>query len=790
MKKLTRLFFVLFCAWSSPLLFAQEEDLFVPLELQVEGLQRVTLARLLSITDLRRGRPASDASIAQAIKAIYATGYFRDVNILRAEGKLIIRVVERPMVASIEFKGNKLIKVDQLEEAMTQNGIEVGRIFPYGRFELILRELRALYAEQGRYGVKIQTDVADLEGNRIDLKVDIDEGSPAQIAQINILGNEFFANNELRSLLLLKQRTKWNANSAASKYARQRFLADLETLRNHYLDAGFAKVQIKDTVVSIDDTKEYINLGIYIEEGQRYQLGDIQIAGNLVLAEDELRAVLTIERDDVFNQRAITQSIRAITTTLGNEGYGLARVNTVYQYEEEPARVNLIFYVRPGQRTYVRRIQFEGNTKTQHTSLRRILPQMEGAYYSSELIALSLSRLRRLPYLENVAVNTKPVPGRADLVDLTFSITEAPSGAIGGGLIYSDFTGISLAVDFSDRNFLGRGDSFATSLSYSTIEQRLSVRYSQPYVTLNGLSIAYFLDLRATNFDAANIGNYALQSSSLGMDFGYPVSESGRVSYGFDFDAINLNLGVNPSQEVSNYSTAYGRRYNDFGLVFTHSVNTLNRGFKPTDGSRVITNLDFKFPFAAESDNFRDRPPYYEFNLRHSTYFKLSDTVDELAFMLGTRLGYLDLLQGDGFIPFYAHYYAGGIQTVRGYNANSLGPRATTASGAAATTSQGGNLLTTARVEFIFPIRGLTNDVSGLRTSLFWDIGNVFNTRCILEVPHCQTPIAYNELRQSAGITLRWYIQFFPLIFVYAEPLNARPEDNFNRLQFTLGATF
>ena len=789
MKKLIRLVLCLLCTLLPPTLFAQE-DIFVPLELEIEGLQRVTLARLLSITDLRRGRPVSDEGVAQAIKAIYATGYFSDVNILRADERLIIRVVERPMVASLEFKGNKLIKEDQLTEAMTQNGIEVGRIFPHGRFELILKELRALYAEQGRYGVKIQTDVQEIDGNRIDLMIDIDEGKPTQIAQINLLGNQFFADAELRSLFLLRQRTKWNAHSAKSKYARQKFLADLETLRNHYLDAGFAKIQIQDTVVSIDDTKKYITMGIYIEEGQRYTLGDIQIAGNLVIPESAIRAVLTIERGAIFSQGMITESIKAITTALGDEGYGLARVNTVYQYDDEAARVDLILYVRPGQRTYIRRIQFEGNAKTQHTALRRILPQLEGAYYSSALISLSLTRLRRLPYLQNVVVNTQPVAGRADLVDLNFVVTETPSGAIGGGLIYNDLTGVSLALDFSDRNFLGSGNSFSTSLSYSTIEQRFSIRYSQPYVTLDGLSISYFLNIRATNFDEANIGNYALQSSSFGTNFGYPISESGRFSYGFNFDIINLALGSNPSQEVHNYSTTYGRYYRDFGLSFTHSVNTLNRGFKPTAGSRTTSTLNFKFPFATEDDRYENRPPYYVLDLRYRTYFKLSDTIDELAIMLATRVNYLDLLQEDGFIPFYAHYYAGGVQTVRGYLSNSLGPRATTPAGHPSSSSQGGNFRPTATAEFIFPIRGVTNDITSLRTSLFWDIGNVFNTRCIIEAPHCQIPIAYNQLRQSAGVTLRWYLQFLPLTFIYAVPLNAQPEDSTVDFQFTIGTVF
>ncbi len=780
--------FVPFILCGSFSFLAHAEELFVPAELKVEGLQRVTLARVLSVTDLRSGRLAGAQSVADAIKNIYATGYFQDVKILRSNNTLIIRVEEHPAVSALEIKGNKLIKTENLEDAMKQNGVEVGRIFPYGRFELILQELKALYAEQGRYGASIESEVSELDGNRIEILINIDEGKPTQISQINILGNQFFRERQLLDLLLLKQRTNWNGNSRKTQYSRQSLLADLETMRNHYLDAGFARVRIEDTVVSIDNNKKFINIGIYIMEGKRYKIGNVRIAGNLILPEEQLVSQLAFRTDEIFSQRKITESTRAITRTLGNEGYGLARVNPSYQFDEVNGKINITLYVRPGEKTYVRHIRFVGNKKSKHTRLRRVLPQLEGAHYSSELISLSLSRLRRLPYLQNAEVTTRAVPGRSDRVDLIFTVTEAPSGSISGGLVYNDLTGVSLTLDFSDRNLFGSGNSLTTSISYSNVRQLFSVSYTQPFVTPNGVSASYFLRLRNLDFNQASLGSYGIQSSALGVDFGYPVSEYERVSYGFDFDAINVGLGSGPSQEVVNYTDTYGTRYNDVGISTGYSYNNLDSGFKPTSGNSVSLRLNLKVP--TEQEKERERSPYYQASMRQQTFLRLHREIKELIFFLGTRVSYLDNLNTREAIPFYEHYYAGGIGTVRGYGVNSLGPRATLSGGSPSLRSQGGNLRTIVNMELIFPIPRLTSDATGLRTSLFWDAGNVFNTRCIYEVPHCEIPIAYNQLRQSYGFSLRWQIQFVPLTFVFARPINPKEGDITDDFQFTLGSVF
>ena len=341
-------------------------------------------------------------------------------------------------------------------------------------------------------------------------------------------------------------------------------------------------------------------------------------------------------------------------------------------------------------------------------------------------------------------------------------------------------------MDYGDRNFYGTGNSFSTSFSYSDIEQALSFRYTQPFLTLDGLSSSYFLRFVKKDLDEANIGNYALQSSTAGFSLGYPVSANGRVNYGLEGTNINLILGQNPSLEIIGYTDRYGKDFTDITFTSSYRYNNLNRGFKPTAGNDLSLTSGFSFPTEI-------RPNYYELRLNHNTYFDLSRNIDELAIMLGLKTYYLNIWDSEEFLPFYKHYFAGGVQTVRGYRPSSLGPTSTLEINderVSSRSSFGGNLLTAIRTEFIFPLPGVSNDISGLRSSFFWDIGNVFNTNCIIKEPHCELPIAYNLLKQSVGFTLRWYIQFFPLTFVWAYPLNPDEEDEIIRFQFTIGTIF
>ena len=423
-------FFALFLILSVQRLEAEE---FFIKEIRAEGLQRITYGRLLSTTELQSNSLIDKDDIATAIKDIFATGFFDNVSIHKEEDILIISLNERPTIEDIVVEGNKLIKTDQLLDALRLSGIKKGAIFQSNKFGIILKELEALYAEQGRYGTEIRADTDFLIGNRITLTINVEESDAAQVVQINLVGNEYFSDKALKKLLSIKKRTKWNKSSGKNKYSRQKLAADLDSLRRHYLNEGFPRVEIKDSIVTINNAKDLIAISIHIKEGKRYTINNIRIAGSTILTKEELREQLNIESGEVFNQANIESSANAIIARLGEEGYGLAETNSLYSYQDTQGEVDITFYVRPGQKTYVRRIQFVGNKKSLHTALRRYIVQMEGAPYSAQNIRTSLARLRRLSYVESVQLDRLSIPRRPDQLDLLITIKEGPSGNIGGG---------------------------------------------------------------------------------------------------------------------------------------------------------------------------------------------------------------------------------------------------------------------------------------------------------------------------------------------------------------------
>ena len=762
-------------------------------DIQITGLQRVTEARLLSATSLREGQSYHAKKISQAIKDIFATGFFSDVRITPNGNIIQIEVDEMPVIENIEIKGSKLIKQEQIIKALDDNNIKKGEIFKHNQFDLIIKELEYLYTQQGRYGTKVDATTEELYGNRINININIREAKAAKIVKINIVGNKVFKDKELKKMLNLKERNKWNNNEANVKYSRPKITADLDIIQNYYLNKGYAKANIKDNVVSINSKKDLIGIYIYIDEGRQYKVRNIKILGETIVNPQKLYSLLTIKNDQVFSQQKVSKSAELIVLALESEGYGLANVNTIYDYNDATGKIDITFYVRPGQKTYIRKIDFLGNKKSTHTSLRRYLVQHEGAPYSSDKISESLARIRRLSYIESIDMERQSVPGEPDKVDLLFTIKEAPSGSIGGGLLYSDLSGVSLSFDYVDRNFYGSGNSLSSSLNFGNIQRELALAYTQPFLTVDGVSASYFLNFRSVNFEQASLGNYGLQSSRFGISFGYPTSSSDRLNYGFRITSITLGLGNSPNKEIISYSNRYQDQYNDFALTFGVLHNTLNRGFKPTRGNKLSLSWSLNFPINNDQDAENSRPAYYETEFQHENYFKLSQNIDELAIMLGFKAGYFNTWgQGNAYLPFYNNYFAGGVGSVRGYVPNSLGPRATLNEDANTPSlfSQGGNIRLLGRFEFIFPFGSLSNDASGIRSSLFWDIGNVFHNRCIIQEPHCEIPVSYEELRQSVGLSIRWYIQFFPLTFVLAKPTNPQAGDSTASFQFTLGSQF
>ena len=758
----------------------------------VEGNERVTLGRILTATELRQGGQFTDADISQAIKDIFSTGFFEDVAITSDDGVILITVKELPLINDINIQGSKLIDEEEIREFLDKNNIKEGEILQNTQLNIILKEIEALYAEQGRYGTKVETIAEELPGgNLINLNINIEEKDATKIIRINFIGNDAYSDEDLLELIELKELSKWNSRNRKVQYSRSQLTADIESIRQFYLNNGYAKAAISDNIVSINREKDLISITLKINEGKSYSLSDISFAGNTLLPPQEVLAQLDIASGDRFSQRAVTSSRSTIIDLLGEEGYGLANVNVDYEFDDTLGVIAVNFYVLPGQKTYIRNIHLAGNEKSQHTSIRKYLAQYEGSPYIASVVRDSVARLRRLAHIAGVQVDRQPIPGQPDKLDLVFTLEEAPSGNIGGGLLYSDISGISLTASYSDSNFYGTGNSLSTSLQYSSTVRQINFNLGQPFLNLDGVSGNYFVSYREVDFDETEITDYASSSATTGFSFGYPFSETDRISYGMSFKDINVDLGTSANREITAYTDRYGEDYNDLVWSTVISHNSLNRGFKPTDGHRTSFRINLETPVESGA-----RPIILEETLDHISYFKLSEDIDELALSFGFKLGHFDFAGSDTqdqFLPFYKNYFSGGVNSVRGYAPNSLGPRSTprTVSTASTTQSQGGNVRILGRAEFIFPFGALSKSVAGLRSSLFWDIGNVFATRCIVpNSANCNTSISYSELRQSVGLSLRWYIQFFPLTFSLSYPLNDRPDDRTTSFQLSLGDAF
>ncbi|MBE8182309.1 MAG: outer membrane protein assembly factor BamA [Candidatus Portiera sp.] len=754
-------------------------------EIRIEGIQRVTYAKLLASTDLRQGRNFNEKDISKAIKDIFNSGYYSNVDISHKNGIVNIQVTELPSINEISVKGSKLIKEQQILDVLEDGGIRKGEILKNTEFEIILKELTALYAQQGRYGTKIEGDLEELEGgNRVNININIIEGTAAKITKIKIAGNKAFKDRELKSLLSLKEIRRFNSNSAKVKYSRTALIADIDTLTRYYLNNGYARVVVSNNIVSINRKKDLIAVYLEIDEGKKYTINKINIIGNTIVPREDLLNDLNAQASGLFRQSDITRSSDLIINRLGIEGYGLAKVNTRYEYNDLLGIIDVNFYVLPGQKTYIRNIEITGNKKSKHTALRRYLSQYEGSPYSTIDVQRSLAAIRRLPYIASVQVERRAIPNKPDQLDLIFIIEEAQSGNVGGGLFYSDVDGVSLSFSYSDANFYGSGNSLSGQIKYGRISQELGFNLRQPFINIDGVSANYFLNFRSIDFDQANIANYALLSTRVGVGFGYPISFTDRINYGLSFSNTNIATGSSARQEIGNYTDRHGSSYLDAAFTTTISHNSLNRGFKPTKGHRTSLSTGLRFPL----DN-NNRVPIYESSLYHISYVQLDREIDELAFSFGFSVNFFDTwYEGDNlYLPFYNHYFAGGTGSVRGFASSSLGPRGTGNNGRATSSSQGGNLRALGRTEFIFPLGAATNSVSNLRSSIFWDLGNVFNTRCIIQEPYCEIPVSYDQLRQSVGLSLRWYIQLFPLAFSISKPLNARDDDRTMDFQFSFG---
>lgn len=749
---------------------------FVVKDIRVEGIQRTEAGTVFNYLPVKVGETFDEQKASQAIKSLYATGFFKDVR-LEAEGNvLVVTVQERPAIAQIGFSGNKSFPSDKMKEGLKQIGLSEGMIFDRALLDKAEQEIKRQYLSQGKYGATVKTVVSPMERNRVGVRFDIEEGVVSKIRAINIVGNKAFDKDELLdqfSLTTPNWMSWWNKDD---QYSKQRLTADIEALRSFYMNQGYLEFNIESTQVSITPDKRDIYITVNIAEGEKYTVSDVKMAGEMLVPEDELRNLVTVQAGETFSREKLTDSSKAIGSRLGNDGYAFANVNAVPELDKEKHTVAFTFFVDPGRRVYVRRINLTGNTRTRDEVLRREMRQLESSWYSGEKIERSKQRLDRLGYFSDVNVETPAVPGTADQADVNINVTEKSTGSVMFGAGLSSSEGLVFGVTVNQANFLGTGNRVSAQVNTGKVNTTYSLSYTDPYFTPDGVSRGFDLYRRDIDSSSLDVGNYTSASYGAGVRFGVPLNERDTFTTGLTFDYTSIDLSSSSPDRYKRYCDNDSGCENytlrlDLGWAHDTRDNILfpNRGvLQRLSGEVGLPGLDQE---------------YYKINYQHTWY---KDFSKHVTLMLNGEIGYGDSYGSKDF-PFLKHFYAGGVSSVRGYDTSAIGPRdVDTVTGN--DYAVGGTRRMVGNAELFFPVPFI-KDSKQLRLSAFIDAGTVWGDQKTA-IPESCDNTAGDCLRYSTGLGVSWYSPFGPIKLVLAKPLNEQEGDKTQVLQFQLGSQF
>lgn len=734
---------------------------FVVRDIQVEGLQRISAGTVFNYLPVQVGSSISEKDYPEIIRALFKTGFFTDVSLERKGNVLVVTVTERPAIAEVRITGNKDISTEDLQKSLKEVGLAEGRVFDRSLLDKVEQELLRQYYSRGRYAAQVKSQVQPLERNRVAITLDISEGAVASIAQINIVGNKAFTEKELQGLLQSSTPGWFSFFTKDDQYSKQKLAADIETLRSFYLDRGYLKFNVDSTQVSITPDKEDVYITINVTEGEPYTIQDVRLAGDFgVVQEQELRQLITLEPGQTFSRARIAEITKKIGERLGEEGYAFANINTVPQVDDENHKVGLTFMIDPGKRVYVRRVNFQGNTKTQDEVLRREMRQSEGSWFSTKDLNRSKTRLQRLDYLESVNVETPAVPGASDQVDVNYTIVERPSGSLMFGIGYGQESGLLLNASVTQNNFLGTGNQLALVLNNSDAGQNYSFTFNNPYYTLDGVSLGFRAFYQNIDTAELNTANYIRNAAGAQVLFGFPLNEFDtlRLSPGYQHIWIDTTSGT--PIEIYEYLRENGDTYDQFTLDASWARDSRDRTIFPTSGglNQVVGQLALPGSTAE----------FYKLGVRSVYYLPLTRW---LTWSIGGEVGYGDGYGNSDGLPFFENYYAGGLRSVRGWKANTLGPRYSNDE------PSGGAFKTVASTQMILPVPFLEKS-ENVRVAAFFDIGNVFATPSDFDA---------NELRYSVGLTGLWISPLGPIVLSVAAPLNEQSGDETEIFQFSFG---
>ncbi len=806
---------------ASPQLWAKTD--FLISDIRIEGLQRITAGTVFNYLPLETGDQVTAAKIRTAIRELYKTGFFKDIQIDREDNILVIKVKERPAISKISLSGNKALKTDDLMMALAEIGLAEGDTFDQLSLDRVEQELIRQYYSQGKYAVKLSSTTSQLERNRVRITIVIDEGDNARVRHLNVIGNTVFSEDELRENFETRPEGWFNFWTKDDQYSREKLSGDMEKLRSYYQDRGYVDFDIESTQVSISPNKQEIYITANIHEGEPYTVSEIRLAGEMVIQEQTLRRLIMTSPGEVFSRGQMERSVENISAILSNVGYAFANISPSPSIDKENRTVSITYFIDPGKRVYVRRVLFAGNAKTKDEVLRRELRQFEGAWFSQASLDRTKVRLMRLAFFEEVEIDTPQVPGTEDQVDIIVNVKERPSGSFSAGLGYSQVQGLILSLSVNQDNFIGSGKKVGVSISASRILSQINLSYTNPYWTDDGISRSFFVRYSDFNQANANIANFTSSEAALGVNFGFPVSEVDYIGAGISGRMTSLNIGQtvcvryepNPDPEVDDpicveygigpitgdplsYSldangdgilSADERELNTVQTEFNWSRDSRDHFLNPSRGSIHRLNLSVSVPGSSRE--------YYKVLYKFAKYMPIGRS---LVFAVKGNIGYGDAYDGydkglapptdepiitgkcdpsdiltvDYGLPFWEHFYGGGVRDIRGFNDNTLGPKNQNCQ------AIGGDFKTTGSLELAFPTPFLGGK-GGTRLAVFMDIGNVYENISTWDA---------DKLRASVGISLTWQAPVGPIIINLATPIMEKPGDEVESLQFSFGTSF
>jgi outer membrane protein insertion porin family len=735
---------------------------FVVRDIRVEGVQRTEAGTVFSYLPIKVGDRMDDDKAADSIKALYATGFYTDVRLEVENDVLVVFVVERPAIAQIDIVGAKEFTKENLKDGLKQAGIAEAKIFDRSLLDRAEKEIKRQYTSRGFYSAKVQATVTPLERNRISLAFNIDEGEVSKIVDINIIGATAFSEKTLVKEFELSTGGWLSFFTKDDQYSKQKLSGDLEKLKSYYLNRGYLEFSIDSTQVSITPDKEKIYITVNITEGPVYKVSEVKFSGELKITEDEMRRLLLFKAGDTFSRQNVVDSVKQITDRLGNDGYSFANINPVPELDKEKRTASFTMFVDPGRRVYVRRINVQGNSRTRDEVVRREMRQLEAGWYSIDKINRSKERLERTGFFEEVTVDTPPVAGTNDQVDLNITVKERNTGSLQFGVGYSAYDRLTLSASVSQANIFGTGNQLSFQINSGTVSKAYSVSYLNPYWTADGIARGF--DVYHRTLDTASLvtGEYKSTTSGAGVRFGVPVTEYDSISAGLGWELTNIITDpASPSQYI-NYVRTFGSRSNTYRASLGYSRDTRDSIYFPTRGYLLSLGGEAGVPGSDVK--------YYRIDSKAQFLYPIwGPLVLNANVEYGIANGY-----GGKPLPFFKNFYAGGVDSVRGFEQSSLGPRDPF-------TNQflGGNKRLVGNLEVLFPIPGVKD--KSVRLSAFIDAGNVFGA---------DQKVTIRDLHSSFGFAVSWFSPVGPLKFSLAKPFKVQPEDRVERFQFLLGRAF